>query len=287
MRFDPGKAWPHPVLRPSSYGDDYPRAEFEVEIEVARVKGSTAVEVSAEFELSDPDLLALVEAEAADYVLLIRAPKTHHRQLLRSTAPGIRASIPAGSLSGRVEFTPFLVCTRAQEQFHAEGWHQDFSGRKFDLEPGAVLAEDKEKVYWIDTADEGPLGAIFEHGERPDLADGYWQLQLDGERIRIEMSATDSNRYRVARELANRTPDGQYLMNGLYLPALIQVLNVADRDPDAYGSFRWFAALARRLEAVGCDPLGSQRAERLVDAQKVLEAPFGKMPIIASAENES
>ena len=287
MRFDPGKAWPHPVLRPPSYGDDYPRAEFEVEVEVARVQASTAVEVTAEYELSDPDLLALVEAEAADYVLLIRAPKTHHRQLLRSTTPRVGASIPAGSLCGRVEFTPFLICTQAQAQFHAKGWHQDFSGRMFDLEPGAVLAEDKEKVYWIDTADEGPLGAIFEHGERPDLADGYWQLQMDGERIRIEMSVADSKRYREARELANRTPEGQYLMNGLYLPALIQVLNSADGDAGAYGGFRWFAALERRLEAVGCEPLGSQRAERLLDAQKVLEAPFGKMPIIAMAEGKS
>lgn len=54
MKFDPGKAWPHPVLRPPSYGDDYPRTEFEVEIEVKRVKGSTAVEVYAEFELLTP-----------------------------------------------------------------------------------------------------------------------------------------------------------------------------------------------------------------------------------------
>ena len=60
MRFDPGKAWPHPVLRPPIYGDDYPQAEFEVEIEVERALGSTSVEVTVEFELSDSDLLQLV-----------------------------------------------------------------------------------------------------------------------------------------------------------------------------------------------------------------------------------
>lgn len=48
MRFDPGKAWPHPVLRPPSYGDDYPHAEFQVEIEVLRSVTGTAVEVTAE-----------------------------------------------------------------------------------------------------------------------------------------------------------------------------------------------------------------------------------------------
>ena len=50
MRFDAGKAWPHPVLRPPSYGDDYPHAEFEVEIEIKRITGSTAIEVAAEFQ---------------------------------------------------------------------------------------------------------------------------------------------------------------------------------------------------------------------------------------------
>ena len=54
MRFDPGKAWPHPVLGPPSYGDDYPHAEFEVEREVERAQGSTSVEVTAEFELRRP-----------------------------------------------------------------------------------------------------------------------------------------------------------------------------------------------------------------------------------------
>ena len=67
MRFDPGKAWPHPVLRPPSYGDDYPQAEFQVEIEVKRVKGSTAVEVHADFELSDPSLLRLIKQDKARF----------------------------------------------------------------------------------------------------------------------------------------------------------------------------------------------------------------------------
>ena len=112
MRFDPGKAWPHPVLRPSSYGDDYPQGEFEVEIVVNRVKGSTAVEVYADFELSDPSLLQLVERDKARFALLVKAPTTHSRRLLQSNEPNIKQSFPAGELSGRAEFVPFLVCTQ-------------------------------------------------------------------------------------------------------------------------------------------------------------------------------
>ena len=283
MRFEPGKAWPHPVLRPPSLGDDYPHAEFEVEIEVERNERSTALKVRAEFELSDPDLLRLVTKGEAHYVLLVRASKTHYRELIRSDGAHINASIPAGLVSGRVELSPFLILVRDVLGFRADGWHSDFEGRTFDIGAGSVLAEDQPKFYWVDTADEAPLGSIFEHLPQLGLADGRWECHLDRERVAIAMSLTDSKQYQAARSQANHTPDGQYLMNGIYLPALIHVLTAADRDVDIYGRRRWFASLDQRLEAVGCPPLGSSDADRLVDAQKVLDSPFSKMPLIAHA----
>ena len=287
MRFDPGKAWPHPVLRPPACGDDYPHAEFQVEIEVERSAGSTAVDIAAEFDLSDRDLLALVDGEAAVYVLLIRASKTHYRELFSSYDRRIEKAIDHGKLSGRVEVTPFLVCTRRLPQFRAAGWHRDFGDRTFDVAAGSVLAEDEPKVYWVDTADEAPLGSIFTLHQQPGVTDGLWRCDLSQDRVAIVLSPSDYRRALAARDRAYRTDEGQYLMNGLYLPALIQVLCAADRDHEAYADYRWFHTLDQRLEAVGCERIGSERAERAVDAQKVLESPFAKMPMIAMAENEA
>ncbi len=287
MKFDPGKAWPHPVLRPSSYGDDYPRTEFEVEIEVKRTIKSTAVKVDAFFELSEPSLLELLKQNKAQFALLIRSSQTHCRQLLQSSQPNIQHSFPAGFLSGRVEFAPFLVCIEALLDFYAEGWHSDFAGRKFDIEPGAVLAEDVPKDYWIDTADEAPLGSIFSHKSRSNIADGRWKYELEEDRIYIVMSDADSRQYGIAREHVGNQPEGQYLMNGLYLPALIAVLNEVDQDSEVYREFRWFSSLDQRLEAVGCSPLGENNSNRLVDAQKVLDSPFPRMPLIERAEMDN
>lgn len=283
MKFDPGKAWPHPVLRPPSYGDDYPRAEFEVEIEVKRTIKSTAVEVDAFFELSEPSLLKLLKQDKAHFALLIRSSQTHCRQLLQSSQPNIKHSFPAGSLSGRVEFAPFLVCIEALSDFHAEGWHSDFAGRKFDIEPGAVLAEDVPKDYWIDTADEAPLGSIFAHKCHSDIPDGRWKYELLEDHVWIVMSDADSRQYGIAREQIGNQPEGQYLMNGLYLPALIAVLNEVDQNAGDYQDCRWFFSLDQRLEAVGCSSLGKNSANRLVDAQKLLDSPFLRMPLIARA----
>jgi len=97
------------------------------------------------------------------------------------------------------------------------------------------------------------------------------------------MSNADATRYMVALERADRQPDGQYFMNGLYLPALITVLNEVDQSADDYRDYRWFAYLDQRLDAVGCKPLGSKTSNRLIDAQMVLENPFLRMPLIAEA----
>ncbi len=286
MRFDPGKAWPHPVLRPPNYGDDYPHAEFEVEIAVERAQGSTSVEVTAEFELSDPDLLRLVKEGAAQYVLLIKASRTHFREMLPSIEPCICRTFSGGDLSGRVEFAPFLICTRDLSNFRAQGWHPDFVGRTFDISSGSVLAEDVSKDYWVDTADEAPLGSIFGHKSRSDIPDGRWDLELAEDRVWIVMSKSDTELYTAARNRANNRPESQYLMNGLYLPALIAVLNEVDRNIEEYSEYRWFASFDHRLQAVECTPLGAPNANRWIDAQLILDMPFTKIPIIAEAEVE-
>ena len=285
MKFDPAKAWPHPVLRPQRYGDDYPDAEFEVEIEVKRAKGSTAIEVRADFQLSDPDLCSLISQGEAQFVLLVKASKTHFRQLLGSGEMKIEESFPAGALSGRVEFSPFLVCISHITQFKASGWHSDFAELTFDIPVGAVLAEDESKDYWVDTSDEAPLGSIFGHKRDPRLEDGFWKYEIAEDRVWIVMSGGDGARYEAAREQANGRPDGQYLMNGLYLPVLIAVLNHVDQDIDEYRDCRWYPSLDHRLEEVGCKPLGDGGSDRHIDAQKLLDSPFLKMPLMANPES--
>ena len=285
MRFDPGKAWPHPVLRPPQYGDDYPHAEFEVEIEVRKINNNSAIEVNAVFELSDGKLLDLICSKAAYYVLLVKAPRAHFRDLIESHDHHVHKTYSKGELSGRVEFLPFVICSQALISFNSNGWHEIYAGQSFNIPSGAVLAEDVPKDYWIDIAEESPIGSIF--GTRPNtnLPDGRWRCELNEEdRVWIEMSDVDSSSYSDARDRANNRPESQYLMNGLYLPALITVLNEVDSSPSDYQDYRWYDSLNRRLEELDCRLLGADAADRLVDAQKILDSPFAKMPLIAGSE---
>ena len=286
MKFDPNKAWPYPVLRPRSFGDDYPHAAFEVEIDIERIRGSTAVAVDTEFHLSDPDLLGLVEQGAAHYVLLVKAPKTRFRDLVESSVPEVEREFSAGDLSGRVEFAPFLIATRDVVGFRAGGWHPDFSNHAFDIAVGSVLAEDEPREYWIETADDDPLiGSIFAVTERDNFPDGRWDYEIAEDRVWIVMSKKDYARFSNARTRVNKHQDGFYLICGIYLPVLIAVLNELDQTPDAYREYSWFSSVERRLEELECKSLGSGDANRLLDAQKVLDSPFLKMPMIAEASD--
>ena len=278
MRYDPNKAYLYPVLRPNS--TDYPRAEFQAEPDPERIEHTTAVRVSAEFNLSDPDLLRLIEGGAAQYVLLVRAAATHHRSSHLSGEPTIEVRFESGQLSGRAEIRGLVVAIRELPGFHAEGWHDDYVGMTFDLHAGDVLAEDEPREYFIDNAEEAPVGSIFQVQPHASLLDGRWNCNLAGDRVALRMSERDYLRFMDARSRVNGSPDAMYVMNAVYLPALVQVLQEADHGEEEYGDFRWYRSLDARLDDCERPQLGAGR-DRLDDAQRLLDQPFAHLPLLA------
>lgn len=277
MKFDPGKSFPYPVLRPGN--NDYEKVEFQVDPTIDRVGGTTALTLSAEFELSDPDLLALEKSGVATYCLLVRCHTTHFRRLYTDLRSGAKIVIEDGELSDRTEVCAFLVCTTAISDFRAQHWHSDYQGMHFNLDPGSVLAQDEPWIFWVDKADEGSIGSMFELiGLGND--DGEWYCDLNEERVRIVMSESDFKEFTVARNRAQSTASySHYIMNGVYLPALAWLLAEADQSSTDYRSCRWYSCVQNRLEQLNLPPLceGDSSVEnRLIHAQKLFEQPFSK-----------
>ena len=217
--------------------------------------GGTELRVVADFRLSDPDLLRLVDSGSAKYVLHVRAPKIHFRTAVDSVDARM-STFSEGRLLGQVVLSPFLVCARPVSGFSAAGWHEDFVSLSFDVAPGSVLAQDTPKEYWIDTAEEMPVGSIFTVGlsRERDLKTGTWRCQ----KVEIQMPEGDYERFASARNRVNRTADAQYLMNGVYLPALVWVLQEGDRDEESHADRRWYRALQAQLERAKCSPFGEE-----------------------------
>ena len=278
MRFDPAKSFPHPVLREGS--SDYEGVEFQVSVELERTERTTAVALEAAFDLSDPDLLELVRQEKAEYALLVVCPHTRLRKELRSGSDTLKETFEDGELGGEVELRPFLLATADIPGFRAEHWNHDYADRRFSIRKGTVLAADTPYRSWVDVADEGPIGSMFRLAVDEELEEGTWAVDLDGDRIQVLVTKSDLRLLETVRAQAKTASDWAYLMNGLYLPALIYALTEADRGDaeEVYGRRRWYASLQSRLEEIEAQPLGSSdTADRARGAQRLLEFPFSKL----------
>ena len=274
MKYDPGKSFPYPVLRPRS--TDYQKVEFQVTCNIERVEGGTEISIVAEFNLSDPDLISEVKFKRAQYVLLVRCQSTYFRREIRSGSNQFRHSFKNGILAGRTEISPFLTCKSRLSKFHARNWHDDYRGLSFDLEEGSVLALDYPYVFWIDRADEGPIGSIFELRLIRDMEDGKWNCDPDADRVQLQLSESDFRTFCDARGRVQNSPRATFIMNGVYLPALAWLLNEADEGQSIYSERRWYSSLETRLAACDCKPLG-KGTNRLRDTQVLLERPFSKL----------
>lgn len=278
MKFDDAKSFPHPVLRPRS--TDYERVEFQVHVEVVRIEGTTAVRVAAEFTMSDLDLLRLVERKRARYSLVLRCPTTNFRRDLSSSTPHIVQEFSNGILAGQLEITPFCVVASPISAFRAESWNADYDGLEFDLPEGAVLAMDDSVTRWVDTADEGHIGTIFKLVPYEPAVRGQWSCEPTEERVEIRMHPEDYRRFLDAQERVGSSSEGYYRRNGVYLPALLYLLDVLDAEPEEHASKRWYASVETRLDNLKCAAIGSESADRLKDAQAILENPFRGLPLL-------
>lgn len=281
MLYDEFKCYPYPVLRPGS--SDYFDAEFQVDIRLEKEVNSTALRVGASFELSDPGLVDAIGEQLAKYVLHISSPSTRFRTAIESRVNRIERVFESGALAGRISVRGLLVAAKDLENFCLDSWNECYMDQTFGICVGSVLAEDLPKEYWVDSAEEAPIGSIFKIGESDDVDNGTWACLLSHHKIMLQLSKMDFRRLQLARMRVKGTADLAYILNAIYLPALIYTLEQGDRGVDDFQSYRWFHSLNSKLEDSDLDLLGNGR-QRLNDAQALLERPFGKLPIVNSVE---
>ena len=263
------------------------RSEFQCAPELNKIENTTQLHLEADFYLGDKNLTGLIAKGYARYSLLISCSTTHFRKHLESTDPRIEWYAEDGRLAGRVEITPFIVAHGRIDNFKASNWHEDYSDRSFAIEPGSVLAIDLPVSYWVVSADETPISSVFQVAADADVAPGTWRCdwQRDRDLITILLHPAEFGRFQEARSHAAARQTAVYILNGMYLPALAWLLTEADRaEQDDLAGARWFDALTAALARADCRPLGEPNADRLVDAQKILRQPFGRLPLLQHQE---
>lgn len=275
MKFDKNKAFPYPVLRP--YSDDYVDVEFQTTVEFAVSKSKISVNIV--YNLSSDELRAAIKNESAKYVSVVSCRDTYFRTVLSSNEGNIASEFDVGSLRGEVRVDPYIVVTTEIASFKSPDINPEFGQAAFSFSPGDVLAQDETQIFYIDRDLFKPVTSVFDLVKNDALSGGEWQVGLDEDHVRIEVSAQMKESIDNARDdKAKRV----ILLNSLYFPAVVQALQKL-KDGEADDEKRWVQIIKMQLHNFGWN-LATHDAYVL--AQRLMKQPLSILDTYVLKEKE-
>jgi hypothetical protein len=269
MKLHEGTRFPHPVL--SDDTGDYPTGNFDIGITVAEVPERSEVSLDYRIELVEPQLEQLIADGLAGVGIFVTCRDTYFSQLCTLGLEPSRFSFPTGSLVGRVAIRPLIWARRRIENFLLTAAHEEFGRGEATFSAGAVLALADEIIINVGREKLAQIESIFSLAKSPDLAKGEFSLDLDDDKIKILVAESDYNRVNDLRHANHGKP---IILNSVYLPAVMQVLDTLRAGAASYEGRRWYKVFTAK-----CDffKIRISEPDIWLDAQKLLERPFSEI----------
>ena len=269
MRFEDQVIYPHPVLRPDV--EDYKDGDFEVVLKYWASPEHSFVEISAQYHLSVPELLHLVKLEKISVGLLVDCRDTFYRKVL-PLGFGQRENIiiDGGQLHGKVELVPIIYAVTQIIAFTSQDFAEEFKGLQFDLEPGDLVAYGEPEEFYLEREFFKPLESIISLSTIEDKTGFQWDISLDEDQIKIEVSQELSQYIQSAR---NSSSHRVILINSLYFSALQTAVCFIQREPNI--EVKWANVI--RQKCLYTPGLDIQKEEPHLIVQRLLEFPIERL----------
>ena len=258
--------FPHPVLSPDS--TDYLEGEFEGEIINCE---DTAGRVTFNYRatLTEPELNKLVERDEAEVGLFIQARDTIYHRLHSIELGENTIEFSEGELWGETEFRPVIYASDEIKGFSGDNLHDEF-GDKWDFARNDLLAFDEVQPFWIGPAKHRELHTVFQLVVKDDVPLNQTRVELDGQKISI-CACKDTRD--VISKMRYNTLGRRAVLNGVYFPAVMEVL-LAMREKDSdYEGKTWFEVFSAKCIAEGIDLESTSRTFHEL-AQHLLRSPL-------------
>lgn len=269
MRFDSQVVYPHPVLRPDV--EDYEDGDFEVTATYAASEDYMSVVVSASYHLSVPELIALVDAGNASVGILINCRDTFFREIM-PLRQGVESkfAINGGRLHGEVLMVPIVYATSPIKSYTSKDLAKDFDGHTFDLMPGDLLAHEHPEIFWLEREAFEPVESIITLITIDNKMGFEWDVMLDDDQIKIEVSPELSEFIQVARSNSTNT---LVLINSIYFSALQSAVEYLQEDTEI--DLKWANVIKQKCLTLGVSEIDSEEPHRI--AQRLLGRPIEKL----------
>jgi hypothetical protein len=265
MRISEETRFPYPVL--SAQADDFATGQFEVEFKVEEALGSGGLALEHEITLTEPAIRELVIGGRAAVGCFVHCNDTYFTRLTRLSWPRGRSEFEPGALLNRVTLRPMVWLEGDLDEWNPGTIHPEFDPPVF-MKRGNLLALAPERVMSVGQAKFAPLESIFELERSPNVQEGRIEIDPDADRITILVASQTYDTINLLRGQANGLP---VVLNAVYLPAVMEVLDLVRAGPEQYNGRRWFHPFMAKCDAKGIDVTGRQSIFQ--NAQVLLDNP--------------
>ena len=277
MRISDGTRFPHPVLQETS--DDFRSGEFHVHFEFTEIPDTGQLQASYKVDLTQTEILDLITRQMARLGCIIRCEDTYHVELRPLSWPSGELDFRPGSLLGRVTLRPIIWLASGLDEWDPGSIHEEFDP-PVTLERGDIVGFGPEYVISVGQAKLQNMETIFELRRAEEMQEGSIEVELGGDRIGIRV---DSRTYDTICVLRGQLHGGPILLNSVYLPAVMEVLDILGTEEGDFENRRWYRAFTARCDARGIDI--SSLESILESAQALLESPIRKLAVIVAGED--
>ena len=270
MKINDESRFPHPVL--SGFTGDYSKGDFSFVIqEIEEIWEKGLVEIHFKFTIAEESILDLVNCGKANIGLFVTCLETYHNKFEKIDLEQTSISFTGGVLHGSVRVRPLIWTDKKVDGFSSENLHKDFASEHLSFAQGTIIALGEEVTFSAGRQKFAKMETIFTLAKNNEVPPGQVMIQTEEDKISIQAAPTT---YASIHKLRNTNPGRVLLLNSIYLPAVMDVLNSLQTPSTGDQDKRWYRTFNSKCEHLGIDPASGKVLE---DAQKLLKSPFTKI----------
>ena len=271
MKINEATKFPHPVL--SATSNDYEAGEFGCELETSERAAAGLLFIKYRYHLAEKSLQELLDRRVAHRGLYVSSPSTYFLQLRPTPDEEGVVQFSDGELRGNVSIRPAIWSSTVIDDYSSSNLHAEFAGTSWDFKAGEILAVGNEFVVNVGQEKLAPMETIFSFTQKKDWPDNKFGVQLEGQKINIDVSErtlTEIQQFRGSNSGKN------IMLNAVYLPVIIEVLSAMEASDGMYDDKRWFNVMSAKLSHHNLTNVGDNL---LHAAQTLLQLPFQKISL--------
>lgn len=215
--------FPYPVL--GSFDDILPTPKDPV-VNLTEDKFNYHFDILLSYD--NKDIERLVRLDYADYVCEVSCDSTRFRTCYRGKDLHFSIDIPRRSVAGRINFACTITVKETIPDYVNQGFHPDYNGHTFNMEPGDLLGM-FSPFYYIADIKYDKLKAVGTFMEIVPTDDEWPSTILDKQKIELRLPKFLYEQYRDNPAVNSKA---DILHASLVLNSLIYALCRIEQYPD-------------------------------------------------------